>query len=49
MKVLIDTMENAADYTPNACTSEAMRELENGGGTLFTGTTEELFSKLMED
>ena len=34
---------------PTRQTLEAMQELENGGGTLFTGTTEELFTKLMED
>lgn len=38
-----------ADDIPNAQTLEAMQELKSGGGTLFTGTTEELFTKLMED
>lgn len=34
---------------PNAQTVEAMNEIENGGGTLFVGTTEDLFSELAED
>ena len=34
---------------PNRQTIEAMQELENGGGTVFTGTTDDLFSKLAED
>lgn len=40
---------NSSSDTPNAQTLEAMQELESGGGTLFKGTTEELFSKLLED
>ncbi len=31
--------------TPNAETLNAINEIENGGGTLFTGTTDELFSE----
>lgn len=34
---------------PNAQTIEAMNEIESGGGTLFVGTTEELFSELARD
>lgn len=34
---------------PNAETRQAIEEIEKGGGTLFTGTTEELFSELMGD
>lgn len=34
---------------PNAQTIEAMDEIENGGGTLFAGTTDELFSELARD
>ena len=34
---------------PNRQTVEAMHELESGGGTVFKGTTAELFSKLAED
>lgn len=37
------------DETPNQETVEAIQELENGGGHLFTGTTEQLFAELMED
>ncbi len=37
------------DETPNQETIEAIQELENGGGHLFTGTTEQLFAELMED
>lgn len=34
---------------PNAETLESFAEIENGGGVKFTGTTEELFKKLLED
>ena len=34
---------------PNKETRHAIEEIKNGGGTLFTGTTEQLFSDLMED
>lgn len=34
---------------PNDETQQAIDEIENGGGTLFTGTTEALFSELMGD
>lgn len=34
---------------PNEQTLEAMNEIENGGGTLFVGTTEDLFSELAGD
>ena len=37
------------DETPNQETIEAIQELANGGGHLFTGTTEQLFAELMED
>ena len=37
------------DETPNAETLEAMSELDSGGGYRFTGSTEQLFSELMED
>ena len=40
---------NSSDEKPNTQTLEAMQELESGGGTLFKGSTEELFSKLLED
>lgn len=35
--------------TPNAETIEAMKELEEGGGTLFTGNTSDLFTELEGD
>ncbi len=34
-----------AHETPNAETINAINEIESGGGTLFTGTTDELFSE----
>lgn len=34
---------------PNAETIASIEELENGGGTLFTGSTEDLFTELMEE
>lgn len=37
------------DFKPNAETIAAIEELENGGGTVFTGSTEDLFKQLMED
>lgn len=37
------------DETPNAETLAAFAELDSGGGIRFTGSTEELFSQLMED
>ena len=33
---------------PNAETIASIEELENGGGILFTGSTEDLFAELME-
>lgn len=37
------------DETPNAETLEAMTELDSGGGHRFSGSTEQLFTELMED
>ncbi|MCD8048602.1 MAG: hypothetical protein LUG52_03195 [Clostridia bacterium] len=37
------------DETPNAETLAAFAEIENGGGHIFTGSTEDLFSELLED
>ena len=34
---------------PNAETIASIEELENGGGTVFTGSTEALFDELMEE
>jgi hypothetical protein len=48
---VISYLQGAAvpDETPNAETLEAFAELDNGGGHLFNGTTEELFAELMEE
>lgn len=48
---VISYLQGAAvpDETPNADTLEAFAELENGGGHRFSGTTEQLFTELMED
>ena len=43
------TADERADETPNSETLKAMEELDSGGGHRFTGSTEQLFSKLMED
>ncbi len=47
---IIAYLQGAAipDETPNAETIAAIEELENGGGTVFTGSTEALFAELME-
>ena len=37
------------DEAPTAETLEAFSELDNGGGQRFTGSTQMLFSQLMED
>lgn len=34
---------------PNAETIASIEELEQGGGTVFTGSTEALFAELMEE
>lgn len=51
MYYVISYLQGAAipDEIPNAETIAAIEELENGGGTLFTGSTEELFKELMEE
>lgn len=48
---VISYLQGAAvpDETPNAETLEAFAEIENGGGHIFKGTTEQLFSELLED
>lgn len=50
MYYIIAYLQGAAipEETPNAETLEAIQELENGGGTVFTGGTEDLFAELME-
>ena len=47
---VVSYLQGAAvpDETPNADTIEAFEELENGGGHKFNGTTDQLFSELME-
>ena len=47
---VISYLQGAAvpDETPNAETLEAFAELENGGGHNFSGSTEQLFTELME-
>lgn len=37
------------DETPNAATLEAMAELDDGGGMVFTGSTEDFFKTLLEE
>lgn len=43
-----DIGKNLIDQIPNTEILEAMQELENGGGHKFAGTTEQLFTELME-
>lgn len=47
---VISYLQGAAvpDETPNIETLEAIAELESGGGHRFSGSTEQLFSELME-
>ena len=51
MYYIVAYLQGAAipEEIPNAETIAAMEELENGGGTVFTGSTEELFAQLMEE
>ncbi len=51
MYYVISYLQGAAvpDELPNAETIASIDELENGGGTLFTGNTEALFTELMEE
>ena len=51
MYYVISYLQGAAvpDEMPNAETIAAMKELENGGGTLFNGRTEDLFAELMRE
>lgn len=51
MYYIVSYLQGAAipEETPNAETLASIAELENGGGTLFSGSTEELFAELMED
>ena len=51
MIYIIAYLQGAAvpDEIPNAETLSSIDELENGGGTVFTGSTENLFTQLMEE
>lgn len=51
MIYVLSYLQGAAvpDDTPNDETLEGIHELENGGGTTFSGTTAELFNELMAD
>lgn len=44
-----DLLEYAPDEIPNAQTRAAIEELDNGGGEHFTGSTEELVKKLLDE
>lgn len=50
MYYIVAYLQGAAvpDEIPNAETIASMDELESGGGTLFTGSTKDLFAELME-
>lgn len=51
MYYIVAYLQGAAipEETPNSETIAAMEELESGGGTIFAGSTEALFTELMED
>lgn len=44
-----DLLEYVPDGIPNAETIAAIKELDNGGGEHFTGSTEELVKKLLDE
>lgn len=44
-----DLLEYVADEIPNAETIATIKELDNGGGEHFTGSTEELFKKILSE
>ena len=44
-----DLLEYVADEIPNAETIAAIKELDNGGGEHFTGSTEEFVKKLLDE
>lgn len=44
-----DLVEYVADEIPNAETIAAIKELDNGGGEHFTGSTEEFVKKLLDE
>lgn len=51
MYYIVSYLQGAAvpEEIPNAETIASIEELESGGGTLFTGSTEDLFTQLMEE
>lgn len=51
MHYIIAYLQGAAvpEEIPNAETIASIEELESGGGTLFNGSTEDLFAELMEE
>ena len=44
-----DLLEYVPDEIPNAETIAAIKELDNGGGEHFTGSTEEFVEKLLDE
>ena len=51
MSYVLGFLEGVAipEEIPNAETLEAFTEVKEGGGSIFSGSTKDLFSKLMED
>lgn len=51
MCYIVAYLQGAAvpEEMPNTETIASIEELESGGGTLFTGSTEALFTELMEE
>ena len=51
MYYIVAYLQGAAvpEEVPNAETIASIEELENGGGNLFKGSTEDLFAELMEE
>lgn len=51
MHYIVAFLQGAAvpEEMPNTETISSLEELESGGGTVFTGSTEALFAKLMEE
>lgn len=51
MYYIVAYLQGAAvpEEVPNAETIASIEELESSGGTLFNGSTEDLFAELMEE
>lgn len=51
MYYIMGVLEGAAipDEIPNEETIEAMKELENGGGTVFEGSVHDFIESMLED